>query len=658
MSANSPRVVASPPEAERAESSPRFDYGSLAAIATTPQGAQVLLPLCQTSGMVVWVPTAVMEQMPPSSHGTHYVRAYDGSLREHLAQLWTEHQGFIFCLAMGAVVRLVAPLLQGKQHDPAVVVVDEGGHHAISGCSGHQGQGDELARWVATQLNATPILTGAANHDGRMGLDVMGRPWGWQRGPGHWTGVSAAIARHEAVTVVQEAGTTLWRQHLPSHHSFQWCSLPEYDAATSSPTVWISPYLRTIRTTVPDVQWYPRVLWLGIGCERDTPKCVIDTAIQQALTRYQLSDQSIAGIASLDLKASELGLVELCRDRAWPLRCFTAEELRQVEVPNPSSVVEQAVGTASVAEAAALVAAAPTLDSAPVQVEPELIAPKQVYRLPDQPGAVTVAIAQSPQDYLGTEGALALVGMGPGHLDQMTPAAKGAIMQADAVIGYGLYLDLIQPLLRPGQIIESLPITQERQRAERAIALARWGLSVAVVSSGDCGIYGMAGLVMEQLHQDGWDGRTPAVQVFPGVTALQAAAARVGAPLMHDFCAISLSDLLTPWAVIEKRLEAAAQADFVTALYNPKSKTRVHQIAIAHKIFLQHRHPNTPVALVRSAYREDEAVTLTTLEKLGESAIDMMTVVLIGNSSTRQFEQWLITPRGYLPQIAADAPLT
>ena len=230
----------------------------------------------------------------------------------------------------------------------------------------------------------------------------------------------------------------------------------------------------------------------------------------------------------------------------------------------------------------------------------------------------------------------------------MTPAAQTAISQADAVIGYSLYIDLITPLLRPGQIVEALPITQERQRAERAIELANWGLTVAVVSSGDCGIYGMAGLVLEELQAKGWDGKTPAVQVFPGITALQAAASRVGAPLMHDFCAISLSDLLTPWEVIEKRLKAAAQADFVTALYNPRSQTRTQQIATATEIFLQYRDPKTPVAIVKSAYRQDEQIALTTLDKLLTMSIDMLTTVLIGNQSTRTHADWMITPRGYL----------
>ncbi len=239
------------------------------------------------------------------------------------------------------------------------------------------------------------------------------------------------------------------------------------------------------------------------------------------------------------------------------------------------------------------------------------------------------------------------MGTGPGNLEQMTPAAQTAVASADAVIGYGLYIDLIAPILGKHQIVEALPITKERDRATRAIELASWGLTVAVISSGDSGIYGMAGLVMEDLQASGWDGKCPSVEVFPGVSAFQSAAARVGTPLMHDFCAVSLSDLLTPWEVIVKRLEAAAAADFVTALYNPKSKTRTQQLAEAREIFLKHRNPDTPVAVVRSVYREDEQITITTLEKLLDVPVDMLTTVLIGNQSTRSYGEWMITPRGY-----------
>ena len=625
------------------------DFQPIVAIATTPTAAQKLQSLTQTAGATLWMPESLntLERRNISLE-----RFYTGSLKAHLASLWDQHRAFVFCLATGAVVRLIAPLLEDKSCDPAIVVVDEKGEFVISLCSGHQGKADQLARLVAHQLGATPVLTGASAGLGLPGVDILGVPFGWQRGEGDWTGVSAAVARGEVVQVIQEAGSTLWQSHLPKGHPFHF-GFPEYPATNQEDVplpkarIWISPTQRRFspESELPKVQWHPRVLWVGIGCERGTSRQLIETAIQQVCQSHHLAENAIAGIATIDIKADEVGLVELCRDRNLPLQTFPAEFLRSVPVPNPSVVVDKEVGTPSVAEAAAIVAANSNLGAqslAPLLVE------KQIIRAENQSGAVTIAIAQSELEYTGRTGQLLLIGTGPGQLDQMTPAAQTAVSCADAVIGYSLYIDLIAPLLHPGQIVEALPITQERQRAQRAIELAQWGLTVAVVSSGDCGIYGMAGLVLEELRAQGWDGKTPSVKVFPGISALQAAASRVGAPLMHDFCAISLSDLLTPWEVIKKRLIAAAQADFVTALYNPRSQTRTQQIATATAIFLKYRDPNTPVALVRSAYRQDEQITLTTLEKLLETPIDMLTTVLIGNQSTRTHGDWMITPRGYL----------
>ncbi len=620
------------------------DFQPLVAIATTPTAAQRLQSLCQTTGAALWV--------PESLNTLEQVQVYTGSLKAHIAQLWRYRRAFVFCLATGAVVRLIAPLLEDKSIDPAVVVVDEKGQFVISLCSGHQGKADQLARIIAHQLGATPVLTGASAGLGLPGVDILGVPFGWQRGEGDWTGVSAVVARGESVQVIQEVGSTLWQSLLPKGHPFHF-GFPEYTATTREESlppkarIWISPTQRrfSLESDQPKVQWHPRVFWVGIGCERGTSKELIETAIAQVCRSNHFAEGAIAGIATIDIKADEVGLVELCRDRHWPLRTFPADILRTVNVPNPSTVVEKEVGTPSVAEAAALLAANGDIG---VQGLAPLRVAKEIFKSDGQPGAVTIAIAQSEQEYTGRTGQLLLIGIGPGRLDQMTPAAQTAVSSADAVIGYSLYIDLIAPLLRPGQIVEALPITQERQRAKRAIDLAHWGLTVAVVSSGDCGIYGMAGLVLEELRAQGWDGKSPGVQVFPGITALQAAASRVGAPLMHDFCAISLSDLLTPWEVIEKRLQAAAQADFVTALYNPRSQTRIQQIATATAIFLKYREPMTPVAIVRSAYRQDEQITLTTLEKLLETPIDMLTTILIGNQSTRTQGEWMITPRGYL----------
>ncbi len=675
------------------------EFQPIAALATTPTGAKRLQPLCENAGATLWVPESIT--------GIKGSQTYTGSLKAHLATLWPHHRAFIFCLAAGATVRLIAPLLQHKSTDPAVVILDENGKFVISLCGGHQAGADQLTALIALQLGATPVLTGASAGLGLPAADMLGVSFGWQRGAGDWTGVSAAVARGEPVQVIQEAGSTLWQTHLPQKHPFYF----EPAAIDTNPDgrqnsgacienagacinnagacienagacienagacinnagacienagenprqpgarIWITHKQRHLSHSgqIPEIQWHPRVLWVGVGCERGTSKQLIETAIQQTCQTHRLAENAIAGIATIDLKADEIGLVELCQYRNWPLRTFPAELLRNVPVPNPSAAVEKEVRTPSVAEAAALLAANPDSQSPNPQIPASppqpLLAPKQIYRAEAQPGAVTVAIAQSQQEYTGRTGTLFLIGTGPGTLDQMTPAAQTAVARADAVIGYSLYIDLIAPLLHPGQIVESLPISQERQRANRAIELAKWGLTVAVVSSGDCGIYGMAGLVLEELRAQNWDGKTPAVRVFPGITALQAAASRVGAPLMHDFCAISLSDLLTPWEVIEKRLLAAAMADFVTALYNPRSQTRTEQIVRAREIFLQYRNPNTPVAIVRSAYREEEQISLTTLDKLLEIPIDMLTTVLIGNQSTRTHAGWMITPRGYL----------
>ncbi|MEQ9481152.1 precorrin-3B C(17)-methyltransferase [Coleofasciculus sp. F4-SAH-05] len=628
------------------------DFHPLVAIATTPTAAQTLQPLCQTAGARLWLPESLH---PSEQNNVPTVSFYQGSLKSHIASLWQNHRAFIFGLATGAVVRLIAPLLQDKSSDPAVIVIDETGQFVISLCSGHQGKADQLTRMIALQLGATPILTGGSTGLNLPAVDMVGIPFGWQRGEGDWTGVSAAVAKSERVEVIQEVGSRLWQNHLPSGHPFVFDADEEtVDANSANPSsinarIWISFTQRRFSpdSDLPKVQWHPRVLWVGIGCERGTSRELIETAIIQTCQRYHLALGAIAGIATIDIKASETGLVEFCQAHNFPLRTFPAEILRSVTVPTPSTVVNQAVGTPSVAEAAALVCSQRFSASGTKVPTTNLLVQKQIVRADDQPGAVTVAIAVAQGEYTGRIGQLLLVGMGPGQLDQITPAAKTALSQADAVIGYSLYIDLISPILHPGQIIESLPITQERQRAQRAIELAQWGLTVAVVSSGDCGIYGMAGLVLEELKAQGWDGKTPRVQVFPGITALQAAASRVGAPLMHDFCAISLSNLLTPWDVIEKRLNAAAQADFVIALYNPRSRTRIEQLTIAHRILLQYRSPQTPVAIVRSAYREDEEITLSTLDKLLDIPIDMLTTVLIGNQSTRLHGDWMITPRGY-----------
>lgn len=245
------------------------------------------------------------------------------------------------------------------------------------------------------------------------------------------------------------------------------------------------------------------------------------------------------------------------------------------------------------------------------------------------------------------KGKILLVGFGPGSKEDMTYRARAAIASADVVIGYTTYIKLVEDLLDGKEVIRK-GMTEEIDRCVEAYEQAKLGKVVAVVSSGDIGIYGMAGPTYEVLFQSGWKpGDDIAVEVVTGSTALSACASLVGAPLTHDFCSISLSDLLTPWPVIANRLEAAARADFVVALYNPKSGRRTQQIVEAQRIMLQYRKADTPVAIVKSAYRRRQSVLMVRLDEMADCDIGMLSTVLIGNSSTFLRDNLMITPRGY-----------
>lgn len=588
---------------------------------------------------------------------------YDNSLREELTTIWQNSQGIIFNLTIGAVIRLISPLLTHKKNDPAIIVIDFHSECVISLLGGHQAHGDKLTELIAHQLNFKTIITSASHYLNLPPIDTFGDIFGWKKGDGDWTKVSANMARQKPILIKQTSGLIWWQNSLSLFDNFIMENDDNLDSLkicclTDNPPMETDDFIpeamvyigtqKTLSVDIPCVSWHPRVLWVGIGCERDTSALLIESAVTEVLDKYNLERKAIASLATIDIKSDEVGILALADKWCLPLNTFTAEELNEISVPNPSIIVKEEVGTASVAEASALKASLlPNLVENQVK-SPHLIVSKQIIRQQGEKGAVTVAIAQSTLEYNHHHGKLYLIGTGPGSLEYLTSAAKTALGDADIIIGYGLYIDLIKSLLRPEQIIESSQITQERQRGERAIELAKWGLKVAVISSGDCGIYGMAGLVLEILQNQHWDGKTPAVEIFSGITAMQTLASKIGSPLMHDFCAISLSDLLTPWDVIEKRLMAAASADFITTLYNPRSNTRTQQIVETQEIFLQYRDPNTPVAIARCLAREEENIIITTLQEMLNYPIDMLTTVMIGNSSTKRYHDLLITPRGYL----------
>ena len=246
------------------------------------------------------------------------------------------------------------------------------------------------------------------------------------------------------------------------------------------------------------------------------------------------------------------------------------------------------------------------------------------------------------------KGKIIVVGIGPGKQEQLTFRASSALMEADVIVGYKTYLNLVKAFLdgrTNDKELVSSGMRHEEERALHAVELAAQGKTVAVISSGDAGIYGMAGLIYEVANKEG--GQAIDIEVVPGVSALNAAASLLGAPLMHDFAVISLSDLMTSWEDIALRLEMAARADFVIVLYNPKSTKRTEQIAEAKRIIGQYRKGTTPVGVVTAAYRDEQQITVTDLDHMLDAAIGMQSTVIIGNSSTRVVDGVIVTPRGY-----------
>ncbi|QPN61202.1 precorrin-3B C(17)-methyltransferase [Synechococcus sp. CBW1002] len=625
------------------------------------EAARALLAQLQQAGLVDRVRLPGTASRPGLEPGAGVSAADDASdpaswLRHH----WDGASAVVAVGACGLVIRLVAPLLQDKSSDPAVVVLDPQGRFAIPLLGGHAGGGEALSHRLAALLGGQAVVTGASSGQGRLALDSFGTAWGWRRGSGDWTRLMQRASPTAGnllpspgspLLVQQDCGETGWTALEASQAlglQVQGSQTPrQQTTAEPSADLWITAYQGR------GCRWHPPTLWLGIGCERNTSSSLLERLVARGLSNTGLAREAVAGLGSIDRKGDEPALLELAKRHGWPLRLFEANALDAMAVPNPSQVVAGEMGTASVAEASALLAAEAitpwgiTSSAHGTVPSPRLLLPKTIEKAgPGESGAATLAIAFSPRQSAPARGRLDLVGSGPGSLDLLTPDARRALAEATIWVGYGLYLDLLEPLRRPDQQRIDGKLTEERQRCATALELAGAGLPIALISSGDSGIYGMAGLALELWGQLPSDQR-PAFAVHPGISALQLAAARCGAPLMHDFCTISLSDRLTPWAVIERRLEAAAAGDFVVALYNPRSRGRDWQLDRARELLLQGRPKTTPVALARQLGRAEEAVTLHTLGDLPVEQVDMLTLVLVGNSSTVVCDGRMVTPRGY-----------
>jgi len=537
-------------------------------------------------------------------------RTYEGPAAEALPRAFQECDAIVSFLAVGATVRLIAPLLTSKTEDPAVVCVDENLRYAVPVLGAHQGGGNDLARRVANTLGAEPVVTTASDAAGGAGLDEFGADLGFTVEPGSdLAAVGAAILSGDRVTFTADAE---WP--LPA--------LPPNVVRTDRPEPGIPAVVVTdqkINRNERGAVFRPPSLRVGVGASRGAPAGEIGQLIDDVLGELGVSHNSVRYLATVDAKADEPGLHTAAAMRGWSVVTFPASRLAAVPVPNPSEVVRRAVGTPSVAEAAAL-------------LEPgsELIAAKRAS------AHATVAVAR-----VRPRGRLTVIGIGPGARDLMTPRAVAALRRAAVVAGLDAYLEQVADLLRPGTRVLSSGLGAEQERAAEAVAQARAGHAVALIGSGDAGVYAMGSPALE-LAGDDID-----VIVVPGVTAALAVAAVLGAPLGHDHVMISLSDLHTAWPVIERRIAAAAEGDLVACFYNPASAKRDWQLRRALELLAAHRPPATPVGWVRDASRAGQAASLSTLAEFDPAVVDMHTLVVVGSSRTRIQAGRMVTPRDY-----------
>jgi cobalt-precorrin 5A hydrolase/precorrin-3B C17-methyltransferase len=614
-----------------------------------------------------------------------------GRLGETVREVWGDADRLVLVGATGIAVRVIAPLLDDKRTDPAVVALDDGGRWAVALAGGHHGA-NALAREVAVLVGAEPVVTTATESAGLPALDDL---------PGfRTTGDVATLTR----TWLDGTPPTLDRADLP-----RWPlppTLADLPTSMTSPTPPIAadrvpmaspvgpmsaasgtdpaagsadpdgrsdvadstdPARRTaamaslaeaadpsgaaaavqrtaIRVTdrvgvgVGDrlpglVVLRPASLVVGVGSSSGADPLGIAQLVAASLAAAGLSAEAVGLVASVDLKRTEPGIVALADQHAVELRTFPADVLATVHVPTPSPVVAAAVGTPSVAEAAALLAAGPGA---------ELVVTKQ------RSTEATVAVARRARP----EGRLAVVGLGPGDPAWRTPAAATAVRGADVVIGYGLYIDLAADLLAPHHEIVRSPIGAETDRCAEALQRAAAGQRVALVCSGDPGVFAMASLVCELAPTHG----NPPTTVVPGVTAAYGAAAVLGAPLGHDHAMVSLSDLLTPWPLIERRLVAVAEGDLAVSFYNPRSQRRTWQLGRALEILAAHRPPDCPVAIVSDVGRAGrQRIVRTTLAAFDPALVDMLSLVVVGSSTTRWQGDVMVTPRGYPAPAPAPA---
>ncbi len=555
----------------------------------------------------------------------HYDKATD-----HLVSIFAERRVLIGLCASGILIRALGAHLSDKRSEMPVIAVAEDGSAVVPLLGGHN-SGNFWAKRIAEFTKGFAAITTAS--DVRFGGSLDEPNLDYKLGnPEDMKSATAALLSGAPLALHYPDGCSnpVMPVKLPNVQLVPWS--PTFDGVTIEVTE------KDVKGGPRHLVYHPSTLTVGIGCERGTDIQEVRTLIKDTFEAHNLSRRSIAVYASIDLKEDEPAITD-----RYNVVYFTADELnaQSAKLQNPSEIVRSEVGTPSVAEASALAAAGP---------DAELIVPKTKSKR----ATIAIAKARLPLPYPAGRyrGQVSVVGLGPGTSFMRSTEATHHLVMATEWVGYGLYLDLAADL-KAGQTEHRFPLGDEESRCRHAIELAKQGKYVALICSGDAAIYAMAALVYELID------REPcriAVNIIPGISAFQAASARAGAMIGHDFCCISLSDLLTPWEAIEKRIKAAAEGDFVISFYNPRSLKRRDQLERAFAILKEHRPPTTPVVIASNLGRPEEKLKIVNFVDFNPEDVDMLTLVMVGSSQSKSFkrgdgETYAYTPRGYAKKM-------
>ena len=567
------------------------------------------------------------------------------SIAEALPERFNAGDTLVCVMAAGIVFRVLGPHLRTKQEDPAVIVLDEEGRHVVPLLGGHSAGANELARDIAGFLGGSAVITTASDVQGLTAPGEVARRLGLAV-------EDAGALRQVTALLVDGKPVCIESREDPKIEGYIWVS-PGGDTSgfagrlliTEHRCVEAAPLLPGAKraagaedayeTAIPTARLIPRTVVAGIGCRRGTTAGEIIEAIRQACARSGLDPRAIGAVASIDIKRDEAGLVKAAAGLGAETVFFTARQLAGAGRPG-SNFVEEQVGTPAVCEPAATLAAN----------SDELISGKEAF------GRVTVALAAATQSINDTAtesrtgrvvaertGRVIAVGTGAGTAPLLTAAASDALREADVIMGYHTYIEQVRSLF-PGREFISGSMGGEVERCRQALAIAAGGRTVAMVSSGDPGVYGMAGPLLELANG------VP-VTIVPGVTAAQIAAARLGAPLMNDYITLSLSDLLTPRQEVLRRAQLAAASGMVICIYNPTSRKRRPLFGEVCGILAENRTADTPAGWVREAGGPGETAGITTIAGLARQDVDMRTIIIVGNSRTAVIDGRLVTGRGY-----------